>query len=157
MENNKAIKILSIAVGALLVLTLWNTIRIESLRSSLKEPAKAELPVKEEPKRTETKTKKDKSKSKFNVEVSTRVEDHYLQDAAVTPTLKEGEVGAVVVAITVNKAGKVTKATIDNGTTVTNDKILHACKEAALKTRFSSNEESSNKTKGTITYKITKK
>ena len=48
MENNKAIKILSIAVGALLVLTLWNTIRIESLRSSLKEPAKAELPVKED-------------------------------------------------------------------------------------------------------------
>lgn len=157
MEENKVIKILSFAVGILIVLTLWNTIQIESLHKSLKEPAKTEEVVKEETRESEPKAKKEKVKSKFNVEISARVEDHYLLESAVTPTLKEGEVGAVVVEITVNKIGKVTKAAIDNGTTISNDKVLQACKEAALKTRFSFNEDSSNKTKGTITYKITKK
>lgn len=159
MENNKLIKILAIALGVILLLTLWNTIRIETLRSSLNESEETELAEGQEENKDkkDKKTKKNKVNKKYNIDINARVENRYLVGTAPTPTLQDVEVGAVEVAIVVNKNGNVTKVSTDNGTTITNEKILQACKEAALQTQFSKNMDASDRTKGSITYKITKK
>jgi hypothetical protein len=156
MEINKLIKILAIAIGVTLLLTIWNTIRIETLRSSLYDADDTEL-VEDNGTQKDTKSKKSKINKKYNVDINARVENRYLVGTAPTPVLPEAEVGAVEIEIVVNKKGKVTRVTIDNGTTITNERILQACKEAALQTQFSKNPDASDRTTGAITYKITKK
>jgi hypothetical protein len=156
MEINKLIKILAIAIGVTLLLTIWNTIRIETLRSSLYDADDTEL-VEDNGTKKDTKSKKSKINKKYNVDINARVENRYLVGTAPTPVLPEAEVGAVEIEIVVNKKGKVTRVTIDNGTTITNERILQACKEAALQTQFSKNPDASDRTTGAITYKITKK
>ncbi|MDM8003442.1 MAG: hypothetical protein QUS66_11140 [Bacteroidota bacterium] len=63
------------------------------------------------------------------------------------------EEGVVVVAITVDRAGRVTDATpgIKGSTTLAGD-LLKLAKEAALKTRFESSNDAPVIQKGTITY-----
>ena len=156
MEINKLIKILAIAIGVTLLLTIWNTIRIETLRSSLYDADDTEL-VEDNGTKKDTKSKKSKINKKYNVDINARVENRYLVGTAPTPVLPEAEVGAVEIEIVVNKKGKVTRVTIDDGTTITNERILQACKEAALQTQFSKNPDASDRTTGAITYKITKK
>ena len=156
MEINKLIKILAIAIGVTLLLTIWNTIRIETLRGSLYDADDAEL-VQDNGTKKDTKSKKSKINKKYNVDINARVENRYLVGTAPTPVLPEAEVGAVEIEIVVNKKGKVTRVTIDDGTTITNERILQACKEAALQTQFSKNSDASDRTTGAITYKITKK
>ena len=156
MEINKLIKILAIAIGVTLLLTIWNTIRIETLRSSLYDADDTEL-VQDNGTKKDTKSKKSKINKKYNVDINARVENRYLVGTAPTPVLPEAEVGAVEIEIVVNKKGKVTRVTIDDGTTITNERILQACKEAALQTQFSKNPDASDRTTGAITYKITKK
>lgn len=156
MEINKLIKILAIAIGVTLLLTIWNTIRIETLRSSLYDADDTEL-VQDNGTKKDTKSKKSKVNKKYNVDINARVENRYLVGTAPTPVLPEAEVGAVEIEIVVNKKGKVTRVTIDDGTTITNERILQACKEAALQTQFSKNSDASDRTTGAITYKITKK
>lgn len=156
MEINKLIKILAIAIGVTLLLTIWNTIRIETLRSSLYDAEDTEL-VQDNGTKKDTKSKKSKINKKYNVDINARVENRYLVGTAPTPVLPEAEVGAVEIEIVVNKKGKVTRVTIDDGTTITNERILQACKEAALQTQFSKNPDASDRTTGAITYKITKK
>ena len=156
MDTEKSIKILAIAVGVILLLTIWNTIRIETLRSSLSDADDTEL-VQDNGTKKDTKSKKSKINKKYNVDINARVENRYLVGTAPTPVLPEAEVGAVEIEIVVNKKGKVTRVTIDDGTTITNERILQACKEAALQTQFSKNPDASDRTTGAITYKITKK
>ena len=156
MEINKLIKILAIAIGVTLLLTIWNTIRIETLRGSLYDADDTEL-VQDNGTKKDTKSKKSKINKKYNVDINARVENRYLVGTAPTPVLPEAEVGAVEIEIVVNKKGKVTRVTIDDGTTITNERILQACKEAALQTQFSKNSDASDRTTGAITYKITKK
>ena len=159
MDTEKSIKILAIAVGVILLLTIWNTIRIETLRSSLNEIDDSELVQEQDAgkDKKDKKSKKSKINKKYNVDINARVENRYLVGTAPTPTFTEVEVGAVELTILVNKNGKVTKVVVDNGTTISNDKILQACKDAALQTQFSKNNDASDRTKGSITYKITKK
>ena len=156
MEINKLIKILAIAIGVTLLLTIWNTIRIETLRSSLYDADDTEL-VEDNGTKKDTKSKKSKINKKYNVDINARVENRYLVGTAPIPVLPEAEVGAVEIEIVVNKKGKVTRVSIDDGTTITNERILQACKEAALQTQFSKNSDASDRTTGAITYKITKK
>lgn len=156
MEINKLIKILAIAIGVTLLLTIWNTIRIETLRSSLYDADDTVL-VQDNGTTKDTKSKKSKVNKKYKVDINARVENRYLVGTAPTPVLPEAEVGAVEIEIVVNKKGKVTRVTIDDGTTITNERILQACKEAALQTQFSKNPDASDRTTGAITYKITKK
>jgi len=65
------------------------------------------------------------------------------------------EEGVVVVAITVDRSGRVTDATpgIKGSTTLAGD-LLKLAKEAALKTRFESSNDAPVIQKGTITYKF---
>ena len=56
-----------------------------------------------------------------------------------------------------NRVGIVSKATVNTGTTITDEEILDACKEAALKTSFGYNPEAPDHSVGTITYTFTAK
>jgi hypothetical protein len=56
-----------------------------------------------------------------------------------------------------NRVGIVSKATVNTGTTITDEEILDACKEAALKTSFGYNPEAPDHSIGTITYTFTAK
>jgi TonB family protein len=61
--------------------------------------------------------------------------------------------GRVVVEVTVNQDGKVTKATaIGKGSTVTDTKLWRAAEEAALKARFDVKKDAPISQLGTITY-----
>jgi len=63
------------------------------------------------------------------------------------------ENGTIVVQITVNRYGKVTKAiAIDKGSTTTNSKLRRLAEEAAKKAVFNANPDAAELQRGTITY-----
>jgi TonB family protein len=69
------------------------------------------------------------------------------------PENKSNKDGIVVVDITVNQAGKVTKATAGaRGTTLQDAALWKAAEEAAMKTTFNTNKKAQAVQTGTITY-----
>jgi TonB family protein len=71
----------------------------------------------------------------------------------VRPPYDIQEEGVVVVAITVDRSGRVTDATPGiKGSTTLSESLLKIAKEAALKTRFESKNDAPVIQKGTITY-----
>lgn len=69
------------------------------------------------------------------------------------PEYNIDEEGIVIVEITVNRYGVVTKAEpLLRGTTTNNTDLLRAACEAALKARFNKNSDAPSSQKGTITY-----
>lgn len=69
------------------------------------------------------------------------------------PSNEFAENGTVVVQITVNRYGKVTKAiAIDKGSTTTNSKLRRLAEEAAKKALFNANPNAAEMQRGTITY-----
>lgn len=69
------------------------------------------------------------------------------------PPYKIQQDGIVVVAVTVDRSGRVTDATPGiKGSTTLDENLLKLAKEAALKTRFKSNNDAPIIQKGTITY-----
>lgn len=69
-----------------------------------------------------------------------------------TPNRDFSEEGKVVVDIWVDKDGKVQRAEIGRGTTVTNSNMLESAKRAALNSIFNKDEKASDLQRGTITY-----
>lgn len=69
-----------------------------------------------------------------------------------TPSRDFSEEGKVVVDIWVDKDGKVQRAQIGRGTTVTNSDMLESAKRAALNSIFNKDEKASDLQRGTITY-----
>ena len=72
-----------------------------------------------------------------------------------SPIIKEKaeETGKVVVSITVDKYGKVTKATAGaRGSTINSSALYRSAEEAALKARFNAPEDSPEEVHGTITF-----
>jgi len=73
----------------------------------------------------------------------------YLQSFK-NPTDEEGK---VVVSVTVDKVGNVTKAVAGvKGTTCTNQILWKSCQKAAIQSKFSANPDAAIEQKGTITY-----
>jgi TonB family protein len=69
------------------------------------------------------------------------------------PAYNSQNEGTVVVEVTVNQDGKVTKATVrGNGSTVQDAKLWEAAKEAALKAKFNVKKDAPIYQVGTITY-----
>lgn len=62
--------------------------------------------------------------------------------------------GTVVVAITVNRNGKVTNAVIDKSTTTSDDCIMQMAVQAAYASTFNTSQSAPDKQKGTITYEF---
>ena len=96
-----------------------------------------------------------KSSGKLSVAAKVKVEDRYVNGRTPLPAVSTGPAGVVVIGVTMNRVGIVSKATVNSGTTITDEDILDACKEAALKTSFAYNPDAPNHSVGTITYTFT--
>ena len=80
-----------------------------------------------------------------------------MQGATYLPKVSTGSAGIVIVNVVLNRLGTVGSVSIDANSTITDEDILDACKEAALKTDFAYNPEAPDKSRGTITYTFTAK
>lgn len=94
---------------------------------------------------------------RVSVTAKVKVEDRYVDRTLVLPKVTTGPQGIVIVGVIMDHGGDVTSARIQSGTTISDEDVLDACKEAALKTRFSINFDVSAKHPGTITYTFTAK
>jgi TonB family protein len=85
--------------------------------------------------------------------VKVRVEDRYVQGEPELPAGKFNEEGTVVVKVLIDFGGRVVSTSIQSST-VTDEDVQYACREAALKTRFSYNVHAGadSRLAGTITY-----
>jgi TonB family protein len=70
------------------------------------------------------------------------------------PTYPGNDEGTVVIEITVDKYGKVINVKQGRGSTTTNQKLLLAAKQAALKAKFMKSPNGTPLQKGTITYRF---
>ncbi len=93
---------------------------------------------------------------RVSVSSKAKLENRYVNRGEL-PRVSKGPEGVVVVGITVTITGRVVSVKINDGTTVTNEDILDACKEAALRTDFSVNMDAPDRQQGTITYIFTAK
>lgn len=84
-----------------------------------------------------------------------KVEDRYVSGKAPMPSVTTGPSGVVVIGVTMDQVGIVSKATVNSGTTIIDEDVLDACKEAALKTHFGYNPDAPSHSVGTITYTFT--
>lgn len=100
-------------------------------------------------------------RSRQNVRVAVsakvRVENRYVQGTTYVPKVTTGPTGTVIVNIKMTRVGAVTSASINRGSTITDEDIIDQCKEAALKTSFAYNPDAPEKSTGTITYTFTAK
>lgn len=94
---------------------------------------------------------------KVTVSAKVKVEDRYVNGSTVLPKVTKGPEGVVIIGIVMDKGGYVTSAKVRSGSTIKDEDILDACKEAALRTRFSMNLDVSDKHPATITYTFTAK
>ena len=95
------------------------------------------------------------SYGRVTVTSKVKVEDRYVNGKAPMPSVTTGPTGIVVVGVTMDRIGIVSKATVNSGTTISDEDVLDACKEAALKTSFGYNPDAPNHSVGTITYTFT--
>lgn len=95
------------------------------------------------------------SSGRVSITTKVKVEDRYVSGKTPVPAVSSGPAGVVVIGVTMDRVGIVSKATVNSGTTISDEDILDACKEAALKTSFSYNPDAPNHSVGTITYTFT--
>lgn len=95
------------------------------------------------------------SSGRVSISTKVKVEDRYVSGKTPVPAVSSGPAGVVVIGVTMDRVGIVSKATVNSGTTISDEDILDACKEAALKTSFSYNPDAPNHSVGTITYTFT--
>ena len=96
-----------------------------------------------------------KPSGRVSVTAKVKVEDRYVSGKTPIPSVTNGPTGVVVIGVTMNRVGIVSKATVNSGTSITDEEILDACKEAAQKTSFGYNPEAPDHSVGTITYTFT--
>ena len=82
-----------------------------------------------------------------------RVEDRYVEYELVLPVGEFTEEGTVVINVAVDYFGAVTSTSVKSST-IADEDVQYACREAALKTRFSHNIHAGHdsRARGTITY-----
>ncbi len=106
---------------------------------------------------TTSSTKSTNQKTSVSVAAKVKVEDRYVIRVTYLPKISEGPIGKVVVNITIAQYGSVVSARINPESTISDEDILDACKDAALRTSFSINTEAPSKQTATITYTFTAK
>lgn len=95
---------------------------------------------------------KNAASDRISITAKAKVENRYLPKEAVLPRIIHGPTGTVVINVTINLLGEVSAVSVNSKSTITDEEIIDACKEAALRTRFSSNADAPSKQTGTITY-----
>lgn len=100
-------------------------------------------------------SKSTNQKMRVSVTAKVKVEDRYVRRELYLPKITEGPTGKVIVDITMDYGGDVNSARINSASTISDEDILDACKDAALRTCFSINTEAPTKQQATITYTFT--
>ena len=103
-----------------------------------------------------TSSKSTAGAGRISISAKGKAEDRYIR-SSVLPEITKGPEGVVIIAVKIGNGGNVVSARVNEGTTIADEDILDACKEAALRTYFSINMEVPNKQQGTITYTFTAK
>lgn len=93
---------------------------------------------------------------RISISAKAKAEDRYVT-SSVLPKITKGPEGIVVIRVTIDHGGSVVSARVTEGTTIADEDILDACKEAALRTYFSINFDVPSKQQGRITYTFTAK
>ena len=89
---------------------------------------------------------------RVSITAKAKVENRYLRDGAILPKITYGPIGIVVINATMDFLGTVNAVSVNPRSTINDEEIIDACKEAALRTEFSSNTDAPRKQTGTITY-----
>ena len=95
------------------------------------------------------------SNGRVSVSAKVKVENRYVSGTTYTPKVSTGPAGVVVIGVTMDRVGIVSKVSVNSGTTITDEDIIDMCKECALKTSFGYNPDAPEKSVGTITYTFT--
>lgn len=104
--------------------------------------------------------KKTEKVNKLVVSSKYRMEDRYVEhNGVVKPEIVGKEAGEIIIDVKVDWLGNVQSAKEKSNTGITDEEVIEACKKGALKTRFNSNTELSEKgyQSGTITYTFSQK
>lgn len=125
--------------------------------TSSKAPSTAVSGQSSSPSNSVAATKTTTSKGPVSVSAKVKVENRYVMGTTYVPKISTGQSGTVVIDVTLTRTGTVTAVSTNGRSTITDEDIIDACKEAALKTDFSYNPEAPDKSKGTITYTFTAK
>ena len=97
------------------------------------------------------------SNGRVAVSVRVKVDNRYVSGTTYLPKVTTGPEGVVVINVSMNRVGMVGSVSVNSASTITDEEILDACKEAALKTNFGYNPDAPERSKGTITYTFTAK
>lgn len=97
------------------------------------------------------------AKSKMTVTSSYRLEDRYVSYKVRLPEYVGNMEGIVVINISVDRSGDVKKTSIGEGSTITDEEVLEACRKAALQTNFNYDSSAESPMAGTITYSFKKR
>lgn len=97
------------------------------------------------------------TKGKVAVSAKAKVENRYVEREIVLPKVMTGSTGVVIIDVVLNRLGKVGSVSVDSKSTIMDEDVVDACKEAALRTSFSLNLEAPEKTLGYIVYTFTAK
>ena len=102
-----------------------------------------------------TATGKTSKSGRVLVTAKVKVENRYVNGMTYLPKVSTGPEGVVIIDVTMTRVGTVTAVSVNGNSTISDEEILDACKEAALKTDFGYNPDAPEKSRGTITYSFT--
>lgn len=97
-------------------------------------------------------TRPSSSSGRVSVTAKVKVENRYVSGTTYLPKVTTGPAGIVVINVSMNRVGMVGTVSVNAASTISDEEILDACKEAALKTSFGYNPDAPEKSTGTITY-----
>lgn len=97
------------------------------------------------------------TKVRVAVSAKVKVENRYVLGSTPLPKVTYGPTGVVVINVVVNRVGTVGSVSVNTNTTINDEDVIDACKEAALRTEFAYNSEAPDKTQGFIAYTFTAK
>ena len=103
----------------------------------------------------QTSSAKASGKPKMTVSSSYRLEDRYVSYKVNLPEYIGDQEGKVVVNITVDRSGNVTKTSVGSDTSITDEEVIEASRKAALRTDFNY-VSGAELQEGTITYTFKK-
>jgi hypothetical protein len=133
--------------------------RIDSLQmqNHIQKPAPARVAssVVQKPKASQAAVPSSSVVGRVAVSAKAKVENRYVLGTTYLPKVSTGPTGVVVINVTMDRVGIVSAVSVNGSTTIADEDVIDACKEAALKTSFGYNPEAPNKSTGTITYTFT--
>ena len=118
-------------------------------------PARVASPVAHKPRAIQPAASSSGSVGRVAVTAKVKVDNRYVMGTTYLPKVSTGPTGVVMINVTMDRVGIMSEVSLNHASTISDEDIIDACKEAALKTSFGYNPEASSKSTGTITYTFT--